>query len=289
MLLATMVGGRQVLVPRFAPVEVMRTIETHRPTLLLAVPSMFAVLLGVHTERQYDLTSLSKCVSGGAPLPMDVYHAWRERVGTELHEGYGPTEASPVVSVVPLDRSRPGSAGLPIASVEIRILDDEGRDVPAGEIGEVAVRGPNVFAGYWRDEEATQATMHGEWLLTGDLGRLDEEGYLYIVDRKKDLIIVGGMNVYPSEVEQVLYRLPQVAQAAVVGVPNPLRGEDVVAVLALKPEAELSEKQVIDACAAEMASFKAPRRVVFWPELPMSPTGKVLKRELREIVRDYAK
>jgi acyl-CoA synthetase (AMP-forming)/AMP-acid ligase II len=141
-----------------------------------------------------------------------------------------------------------------------------------------------VFAGYWQDEAATRETMHGEWLLTGDMGRLDEEGYLYIVDRKKDLVIVGGMNVYPSEVEQVLYELPAVAQAAVIGLPSQLRGEDVVAVLALKPDAELTETEVIDACAARLGAFKVPRRVVFLPELPVSPTGKILKRELRDIV-----
>jgi long-chain acyl-CoA synthetase len=285
MVLPLLSGAHSVLVPKFSPLTVLEVLSDPRMTFFAGVPSMFAVMLGVKTDREFDLSHLRVCVSGGAPLPLDVMYGFEQRFGARIIEGYGPTEASPVVSVNPPGGPRkPGTVGRPLPRVTVSIRNDDFEEVPTGQIGEICVRGPNVMQGYWNDPQATAETLRDGWLLTGDMGSVDEDGYLTIADRKKDMIIVGGMNVYPREVEDVIYRLPEVAEVAVVGVPNRLRGEDVKAFIALRPGASLDALTVIDHCKRALASYKVPRSVEFRDELPKSMTGKVLKRALRERV-----
>jgi len=281
--LPVLVGARMVLAARFAPRETLRLVEAQRCTLLAGVPSMYGLMLSLKQLEAFDLSSLRIVVSGGAPLPVEVIHQFKARFGFELLEGYGPTEASPVVTVTPLTGlHKPGSVGPPLPGVEVRIVDDQGQELPVGEVGEIAVRGENVMQGYYHQPEATAAAIRDGWLHTGDLGRLDEDGYLYIVDRKKDMIIVGGMNVYPREVEDVLHQHPVVAEAAVIAVPCALRGEAPVACVTLREGQQASERELTEYCRQRLAAFKVPRRVVLCRELPRSATGKVLKRELRQ-------
>ena len=281
MILPLLVGAANVLLPRFVPPDVLEVLERAAITVFAGVPSMYNALVRVRGDRRPDLSRLRLCVSGGAPLPVELLHAFEERFGALLIEGYGPTEASPVVSVNPIDgRRRIGSAGLPIPGVELRVVDDQSRDVPTGEVGEVLVRGPNVMLGYWQRPADTAETVRNGWLYTGDMGRLDADGYLYIVDRKKDMVIVSGMNVYPREVEDVIYHLPAIAECAVAGVPSERRGEDVKAFVVLKEGASLTPEEVLDHCRAHLASYKVPRQVEIVADLPKSPTGKTLKRAL---------
>jgi len=283
MVLPLIAGAEIVLQPAFAPLPVLEALEKHQVTVFAGVPAMFAVLTKCRTSREYDLHSLRVCVSGGAPLPLEVLSGFQERYGTVLVEGYGPTEASPVVSVNPPDGvQKPGSVGLPIQGVEVRIVDDAGQELPPGEVGEIIVAGDNVMQGYWQDATATAEAIKDGWLYTGDLGKLDADGYLYIVDRKKDMIIIGGTNVYPREVEDVIARMPQVAEVAVVGRPHAMRGERVRAVIVPAEGAQLSAEQVISHCRQYLAQFKVPRIVEFREALPKSALGKVLKQELRE-------
>ena len=282
MILPIITGSHTVLVPRFAPERLFAAFETSRATIFIGVPSMYAAMLAVRPARQYDLSALRVCVSGGAPMPTELQQAFTARFGVPMIEGYGPTEASPVVCVNLLHGvNKLGSVGPALPGVEVRIVDDSGAPLPTGEIGEITVRGGNVMRGYWRDEELTRETLRDGWLFTGDVGMMDEDGYVSIVDRKKDMIIVGGMNVYPREVEDVIYRVPQVAEAAVVGVPAALRGEDVKAFVALKEGERLAAEELLDYCAQFLARYKVPRTVEFREQLPKSDTGKILKRALR--------
>lgn len=283
MILPILNGAHSVLMPKFSPLTVMETLEQAGVTIFAGVPSMFAVMAQMKTDREFDLSAMRMAVSGGAPLPAEVMRGFEERFGVNIIEGYGPTEASPVVSVNPVDGGgRAGVVGPPLPGVRVKIVDDEMNELAPGEPGEVCVAGPNVMKGYWKDPERTAETIKDGWLLTGDIGTLDEDGFLSIVDRKKDMIIVGGMNVYPREVEDVIYKLEQVAEAAVVGMPSRLRGEDVVAFIQLKEGAQLEAQAVVDHCKAHLANYKVPRTVEFRAELPKSATGKVLKRALRE-------
>ncbi|MGQ9732601.1 MAG: long-chain-fatty-acid--CoA ligase [Candidatus Zipacnadales bacterium] len=282
MILPLCLRAQVVLLPRFSPTEVIQTLGAYRITVFAGVPAMYGVLLNVRDLEDVDLGALRLCVTGGAPCPPKFIHAFRERFGMMLVEGYGPTEASPVVSVNPPGGvQKIGSAGLPIPGVEVRIADEQRNWLPAGEVGEICVRGPNVMQGYWQAPEATAEALVNGWLFTGDMGRLDEDGYLYIVDRKKDMIIVSGMNVYPREVEDVIYQLPAVADCAVVSEPSERRGEDVKAFVVLREGYTLTEEDVIIHCRTQLAPYKVPRRVVFATELPRSGTGKILKRALR--------
>ncbi len=282
MVVPLLTGATSVLLPRFEALSVLEAIEREGATIYPGVPSMFAVLAGLKTERSFDLSSLRLCISGGAPLPDPVLRAFEDRYGATLLEGYGPTEASPVVSVNrSRERRKVGSVGPPLPGVEVEIQDDKGRALPTGEIGEVCVRGRNVMSAYWRDADQTAEALRGGWLLTGDLGRVDEEGHLYIVDRKKDMIIVGGLNVYPREVEDVVRGLPEIRDCAVVGVHSPLHGERVKVFVELHEGETGSAERVIEHCTPHLAHYKVPRAVEFIEELPRSATGKVLKRQLR--------
>jgi long-chain acyl-CoA synthetase len=225
---------------------------------------------------------LRVCVSGGAALPTEVLHAFEERFGCAVAEGYGLSETSPVVTFNHLDRTRkPGSIGTPIDGVEVRLVDVAGQDVPVGAVGEIAIRGHNVMAGYWNRPDATAEAIPDGWFRTGDLARQDADGYLFVVDRKKDLIIRGGYNVYPREIEEVLYEHPNVVEAAVVGVPHASLGEEVSAAVVLTPGAQVTAEDVRSFVKERVAPYKYPRNVWLLPALPKGPTGKILKREIR--------
>jgi long-chain acyl-CoA synthetase len=247
----------------------------------MGVPSMFAVLATLPMPAQ-PRPRLRFCISGGAPQPPAVLEAFEARYGITIYEGYGPTECSPVLTVNPPGGLRKvGSVGPAIPDVEIRIVDEAGRPLAAGEIGEITARGPNVMLGYLNRPEETAEAIRDGWYHTGDLGRMDEDGYVYIVDRKTDLILVGGLNVYPSEVERVLGTHPAVAEAAVVGVSDALRGESVVALVIPRDGQAVSPSELLQWCRQRLANYKVPRTIQLVPDLPRTVTGKVLKSALR--------
>jgi long-chain acyl-CoA synthetase len=250
------------------------------------VPTMFVYLLHYPDASRYDTSTMRVWGSGAAPLPVEVVEPFERRFGGKLLEGYGLTEASPVVSAHRLSGVRKlGSVGQPIPGVTVSIRDDDDRPLPAGDVGEICVQGPNVMIGYYRNPEETSKTIRGGWLRTGDMGRLDADDFLFIVERKKDLIIRGGFNIYPRDVEEALYAFPAVAEAAVIGMPDPLMGEEVVAFVVLKPGRSASAEEVIDFCQGRLAKYKSPKEIRFVDALPKSPVGKILRKELRGQVR----
>jgi long-chain acyl-CoA synthetase len=279
---AAMASGACVtLLPRFAPDHALRIIAEHRVTVFEGVPTMYVALLGHPDRAGYDVSALRVCVSGGAALPVEVLRGFEEAFGCLVLEGYGLSETSPVASFNHPDRERkPGSIGTPIRGVEMRVVDKEGEEVEQGEIGEIAIRGHNVMRGYWRKPEETAKAIPDGWFRTGDLGRVDKDGYFEIVDRKKDMIIRGGYNVYPREIEEVLYEHPAVAEAAVIGLPHPALGEEVGAAVVVKPGAEVTGEDLRDHVKAQVAAYKYPRAVWLVDALPKGPTGKILKREI---------
>ncbi|MER7948728.1 long-chain fatty acid--CoA ligase [Streptomyces sp. NPDC096079] len=272
-------GASLVLVPRFEPGAVLDAVARERATVFEGVPTMYAALLQHPSDA--DVSTLRMCISGGASLPVEILHGFERRFGCSVLEGFGMSETSPVVTFNHPDRPRKaGSIGTPIRDVEVRLLDDEGRDVAPGEIGELAVRGPNVMKGYWNRPEETAAAIPDGWLRSGDLARADEDGYLYVVDRKKDMIIRGGYNVYPREIEEVLHEHPAVALAAVVGFPHPELGEEVAAAVVLRPGARATPEELRAYVKERVAAYKYPRRVWLSEGLPLGPSGKILKREI---------
>jgi long-chain acyl-CoA synthetase len=274
-------GACLTLLPRFDPGKVLEIIQRDRVTIFEGVPTMYAALLSHPDRSRYDVDSLRMCVSGGAAMPVEVMRAFEQAFGGIVLEGYGLSETSPVASFNHPDRERKaGSIGTPIAGVEMRVADDDGNEVPQGEVGEILIRGHNIMKGYWNKPEATQAAIRAGWFHTGDVGTVDEDGYFFIVDRKKDLIIRGGYNVYPREVEEVLYEHPAVAEAAVIGVPHPQLGEEVGAAVALKPGARATPDEIRDYVKGQIAAYKYPRLVWILDVLPKGPTGKILKREI---------
>jgi long-chain acyl-CoA synthetase len=277
------VGGTAVLMERFDAVGSLDAVERHGVTILFGAPPMFVAWLNTPGADRADLSSVRLAISGAAPLPGAVLEDFRRRLGITIWEGYGLTETSPgVTSNAMGEHAKPGSIGKPLPGVEVRIVDAHGDDVEEGDPGEILVRGPNVFKGYWRQEEASDEAMRDGWFRTGDVGYADEEGYIFLVDRKKDLIIVSGFNVYPREVEDALYRHPKVADVAVIGVPHPYTGETVKAFVVLKSGERATEEEILDFCRKYLARFKCPGVIEFVAELPHLPTGKVLKRALRE-------
>ncbi|HEV2316969.1 MAG TPA: long-chain fatty acid--CoA ligase [Thermoplasmata archaeon] len=264
--------------------EILRLVAKYRPTEFPGVPALYQAINAHPRTPRYDLRSIQVCVSGSAPLPVEVAKRFIESTGANLIEGYGLTEASPVTHANPIrGEVRLGSIGLPLPATDQRIVDLEtgARVLPIGEVGELCVRGPQVMVGYYRREDETAATVRDGWLHTGDIGRLDADGYAYVIDRKKDTIIVGGFKLYPREVEEVLYQHPAVAEAAVVGVGDPSLSEVVHAVVVRKPGSTVTEAELIEFVRARMAHYKAPRRVHFRPSLPRTSIQKVLRRVLR--------
>ncbi|AGA89288.1 acyl-CoA synthetase (AMP-forming)/AMP-acid ligase II [Thioflavicoccus mobilis 8321] len=274
-------GAALVPLPRFEPVLVSDTIATHGATVFLGVPSMYHLLLRAAEQAAGQWRSVRFCVSGGAALPQALLRAFEARFGVPVLEGDGPTECSPVTCVNPVAGVRkPGSVGLPLPGVEMSIRDPAGAPLPVGEFGEVCVRGPNVMRGYWRLPEATREAFFDDWFRTGDLGYRDEDGYFYLVDRLKDMIITNGANVYPRMIEEVLYRHPAILEAAVVGEPHRLHGEVPVAHV-VAPGADLREADLRAWCRDSLGAYEVPRRFVFCETLPKNAAGKILKRELR--------
>jgi long-chain acyl-CoA synthetase len=275
-------GGTFILLPRFGPQEAFEIIERDRVTIFAGVPTMYFALLHFEGADGYDLSSLRHCMSGGAAMPVDVMRAFEAKYPVQILEGYGLSETSPVASFNMLDRPRkPGSVGYPVWGVEMSIRDDDDRPVADGERGEICIRGHNIMKGYLKRPEATAEAIRDGWFHSGDIGVRDEDGCYTIVDRKKDMILRGGFNVYPREVEEVLFAHADIAEAAVIGVAHDSHGEEVKAVIALHPGRELSAADVIDYCKQNLAAYKYPRIVEFIDELPKGPTGKILKRELR--------
>ena len=274
-------GGTFTLLPRFTPEEAFAIMERDRVTRFAGVPTMYFALLHHEAERAYDLSSLRFCLSGGAPMPVEVMRAFEERFSVQILEGYGLSETAPVASFNSVDRPRkPGSIGYPVWGVDMAIFDENDRPMDAGEPGEICIRGHNVMKGYLNRPDATKESMRGGWFHSGDIGFCDEDGVFWIVDRKKDMIIRGGFNVYPREVEEVLYSHASILEAAVIGVPDESHGEEVKAVI-VSNEPKLGADEVIAYCKEHLAAYKYPRLIEFVDSLPKSATGKILKRELR--------
>jgi long-chain acyl-CoA synthetase len=275
-------GGCLTLIPRFDAGRALEIIQRDRVAVFEGVPTMYAALLGHPRRADFDTSTLRVCVSGGAALPVEVMRNFERAFGCAILEGYGLSETSPVASFNHPERERkPGSIGTPVAGVDMKLLGEDGGEVPPGEVGEVAIRGHNVMKGYWRRPEATADAIRDGWFHTGDLARVDDDGYFFIVDRKKDMLIRGGYNVYPREVEEVLYEHPAVREAAVIGVPHPELGEEVAAAVALVAGAEVEEREIVQFVKAQLAAYKYPRLVWFVDELPKGPTGKILRRAVR--------
>ncbi len=283
--LAVECGGAMVLIPNPRDLKnVLGSISKHRPTLFPGVPTLYVAINNYPDIKKYDLSSIRSCISGSAPLPLEVQEEFERITGAELVEGYGLTEASPVTHANPLrGKRKAGTIGLPFPNTDAKIVDPNTREaMPQGEIGELAIRGPQVMKGYWNRPEETAAVLQDGWLYTGDIASVDDEGYFRIVDRKKDLIIASGFNVYPREVEEILYENPKVIEAAVVGVPDPYRGETVKAFVVLRAGEQATEEEIIEFCRTRLAPYKCPRSVDIRSSLPKSTIGKILRRVLAE-------
>jgi long-chain acyl-CoA synthetase len=275
-------GGLLTLIPRFDPGKALEIIQRDKVNVFEGVPTMYGAMLHHPDAGSFDTSTLRVCASGGSALPVEAMRAFEEKFNCKILEGYGLSETSPVASFNHPDRDRkPGSIGTPIEGVEMKVVDDDGQEVPAGEVGEIVIKGHNVMKGYWNRPEATQESIKdGGWFFTGDMAKVDDEGYFFIVDRKKDLIIRGGYNVYPREIEEVLYEHPAVREAAVVAMPHPDLGEEVGAAVALKDGAQATPEELQAHVKEQVAAYKYPRLVWFVDELPKGPTGKILKREI---------
>jgi long-chain acyl-CoA synthetase len=279
---ATIVGGGMLtLIPRFDPGKALEIIERDRVTVFEGVPTMYNAMLHHPDASSFDTSTLEVCASGGSAMPVEVMHGFEEKFGCKVLEGYGLSETSPVASFNHPDRERKaGSIGTPVERVEMKVVDDDGNDLPAGDVGEIVIRGENLMKGYWNRPDATAEAIRDGWFHTGDMAKVDEDGYFFIVDRKKDMIIRGGYNVYPREIEEVLYEHPDVREVAVVGVPHDELGEEVGAAVALKDGASATPEELRDHVKAQVAAYKYPRLVWLVEDLPKGPTGKILKREI---------
>ena len=282
LLLPLLVGGSIVLVKSLHPLKnVLQEIVAREASILPAIPQFFRGLVSAPIAE----LPLRVCISGAAPLPVQVLNEFSRKFSVPLLEGYGLSEASPVVAMNPIGRpSKPGSIGLPIPHVEVSVQNDAGDFLPPGEMGEICVRGGNVMMGYWNQPAETAKALRNGWLLTGDIGYQDAEGYSYVTDRKKDMLLVNGLNVYPREIEEVLYQFPGVKEASVVGVPDARRGEHPLACVAVAEGVNPDEKALLQFVRSKLADYKVPRRVVFLPALPRNATGKILKTALREML-----
>lgn len=285
LILSIMQGNEMILIPRLDVKMLLKTIHKKKPTLFPGAPTIYIALLNHPDLKKYNLSSIKACISGAAPLPVEVQEKFEEVTGGKLVEGYGLTESSPVThaNFIWGQKRVKGSIGVPWPDTDAKIVDPEtGEDLPPGEIGEIVVKGPQVMKGYWNREEETAETLKDGWLYTGDLGYMDEEGFFYVVDRKKDVIIAGGYNIYPREIEEIFYEHPAIQELTVVGVPDPYRGETVKAYIVLKPGANVTEEELDEYARKHLAAYKVPRIYEFRKELPKSTIGKVLRRTLLE-------
>ncbi|SDN76572.1 long-chain acyl-CoA synthetase [Paenibacillus sp. yr247] len=277
-------AGMLILIPKFDINLILDTINTMKPTIFPGAPTMYIAIINHKRVKEVDISSINVCVSGSAPLPLEVQERFEALTGGKLIEGYGLTESSPVTHSNPVWGYRKiGSIGVPLPDTDAKVVDvNTGEEVPIGEIGEILIKGPQVMKGYWQREHETALTIKDGWLYTGDMGRVDEDGFFSIVDRKKDLIIAGGFNIYPREIEEVLFEHPAIQEATVVGVPDEYRGETVKAFVVLRSGMSLTEKELELWCRERLAAFKVPRKVEFRPSLPKTMIGKVLRRQLLE-------
>ncbi|PAE42010.1 long-chain-fatty-acid--CoA ligase [Bacillus sp. 7884-1] len=285
MILSVMQAYKMIILPKFDALTTLKTIQKQRPTLFPGAPTIYIGLLNHPDLKKYDLSSIDSCLSGSAPLPIEVQEEFEAVTGGKLVEGYGLTESSPVThSNFLWDRERvKGSIGVPWPNTEVRIISmDTGELMPVCEIGEIIIKGPQVMKGYWNRPEATEETIQDGWLYTGDLGYMDDKGYFYVVDRKKDMIIAGGFNIYPREIEEVLYEHPDVLEAVAAGIPDPYRGETVKAYVVLKEGSEITSDDLNQYARKYLAAYKAPRLYEFREELPKTAVGKILRRTLVE-------
>ncbi len=273
------------LLPRFDPDAALGIMQRDSVTVFCGVPTMYWAMLNHPHPEKFDLpqiaANLRAAASGGSAMPVEVMRAFEEKFNVHIQEGYGLSETSPVATFNPKDQPKPGSVGIPIWGVDVRLVDAEGQDVQTGDLGEIIIRGHNIMKGYYKRPEATAGSIKDNWFYSGDIGRQDEDGYIYIVDRVKDMIIRGGFNVYPREIEEVLMTHPAVSLAAVVGVPHESHGEEVKAYIILKAGASATPEEIIAWSRENMAGYKYPRLVEIRESLPMTATGKILKRELR--------
>ncbi len=277
-------GSTMIIVPKFSPKEVFRVAQKYDATIFAGVPTMYNFLYQYPESNPAAFCSMRLCISGGASMPVALLNNFEEKFNVVISEGYGLSEASPVTCFNPLDRPRkPGSIGTSILNVENRVVDGLGNELPSGEVGELVVRGPNVMKGYYNMPEETSEAIRDGWLYTGDLAKMDEEGYFYIVDRKKDLVIVGGYNVYPREVEEVLYGHPDIMEAAVIGAPDADQGEVVKAFIVPRDE-KVDKEELHQFLSERLAPYKLPKSIEFLQELPKNSTGKIMKRELKSRV-----
>ncbi len=282
---AIWMGWEDVLIPRPEPQAIFEAIYKHRVNFFPAVPTMYVGVLNHPEISKHDLTSIKGCFSGAAPLPVEVIKEFEAKTGSQICEGYGLSETSPVVTTNPFQgKTKVGSIGLPMPDTDIKIVDltDGTKEMPVGQPGELIIKGPQVTSGYYKMPEETAKAIRDGWLYTGDIGTMDEEGYFYIVDRKKDMIIAGGYNIYPREIDEVLFEHPKILEACAVGIPDPYRGETVKAFIVLKAGEKMTEEEVIKYCQEKLAKYKVPKIVEFMSSLPKSGVGKVLRKQLRD-------
>jgi long-chain acyl-CoA synthetase len=278
---AVAAGAQMTQLPRFDPDKALEIIERDKATIFQGVPTMYNAILHSDKREEFDTSSLRICMSGGSAMPEELMRNFEEAFDCMILEGYGLSETSPVASFNHANRERkPGSIGTPIEGVEMKIVDEDGKEVDQGEVGEIVIKGHNIMKGYWNRPDATDEVMDDGWFHSGDMGKVDEDGYFFIVDRKKELIIRGGYNVYPREVEEVLYEHPCVQEAAVIGIDDEKMGEEVGAAVVLKKGEDVSADDLKEHCKEQVASYKYPRKIWFTDELPKGPTGKILKREI---------
>jgi len=280
-------GGSMILLRGFSPREFLPALSKYEATAFSGVPTVYAILNNMPDAEQYDLSSLRFCICGAAPMPVEVFNTFEKKYNATILEGYGLSEATCASSINPIDGTRKiGSIGLPFKGQEMKIVDDRGNEMAAGEVGEIIVKGDVLMKGYYKNPEATKNTLRDGWLYTGDLGYKDKDGYYFIVGRKKEMIIRGGENIYPKEIEEVLYKNPKVQEASVCGVPDKIWGEEVVAFLVLQEGEKFPPEEVIEYCKQHIADYKCPRRVEYLKQFPKTATGKIQKNR---IVEDYIK
>jgi long-chain acyl-CoA synthetase len=283
--LSIYIAAESIMLPRFDLEEVLNTIKNEQPTTFPGVPTMYVAITNHPKSEEYGIDSIEICNSGSAPMPVELLRSFERKTGSKILEGYGLSEASPTTHCnPPFAERKPGSVGIGMPSTEYKIVDlaTGTQELPAGELGEVIIKGPQVMKGYWNMPEETVQTLRDGWLYTGDIAKVDEDGYLYIVDRKKDLIIASGFNIYPRDIEEVLYEHPSVQEAVVIGVPDPYRGEDVKAIIVLKSGVTATEEEIYQYCRKNLAAYKVPRQVEFRDQLPKTSVGKILRRALRD-------
>jgi long-chain acyl-CoA synthetase len=283
-------GWTDVLIPRPEPQAILEAVHKYKVNFFPAVPTMFVGVLNHPKLTRYNLTSIKGCFSGAAPLPVEVIKDFEARTGSQICEGYGLSETSPVVTTNPFGgKTKVGSIGLPVSDTDIKAVDliEGTKEMPPGEPGEVIIKGPQVTSGYYKMPEETAIAIRDGWLYTGDIGKMDEDGYFYIVDRKKDMIIAGGYNIYPRDIDEILFEHPKILEGCAVGIPDPYRGETVKAFVVLKPGQKMTEEEVIKYCGEKLAKYKVPKIVEFMSSLPKSGVGKILRKELRAM--DLAK